>query len=356
MKARFISFICVVFFLFSCEDSLTKVNLIEKKEIRITNLLNPQYSFPVGSSVKENMLVLQDVYDMSSLICFDLDSSQSIIEGRALPSFNNLRFHKLYYKNKDSIFGFNDTTRNLQILKGLELSSSDSLSACSNLQMPLRGDDTFIAMPYNPSGFRDLQEVYESAPILLYNYKNSIAKPIGIYPQAYVSDTKDYYDCSPKVSFNEKGLVYAFGADHYIYSYEEGEGFKTFKAKSKYVKYFREYPEDKAFDLVYLKKYNYEEPRYLDVIYDPFRQLYYRIVKHRSKYKRGEGMLPSNWSVIVLDKNMEKIGEVLFDNPLYSTQIIAPAKGGLYIHKNYSDGASVVPGEKKLALFDIVYE
>lgn len=359
MRIKFIALICVALFLDSCSDSAPTVKFVERKDVRVTNL-NAQYFFPVGSPVKDNVLVLQDIYNLSSLVSVQLDSSQSIIEGRAVPSFNDLplQFHQLYYKNEDSLFGFDDDTQKLLLLKGGEVSFSYPFNPGANPQMPLRGSGTFVAIPNSlaSDSARSMQESYEAQPIMLYNYKNAVAKPVGVYPQAYISGLKDYYDFSPKVSFNKEGLVYAFGADHYIYSYKEGRELQSFKAKSKYIRHFQEYPEDKNFDLVYLKKYNYEEPRYLDVIYDPFRQLYYRIVKHRSRYRRGVAKLPSNWSVIVLDKNMEKLGEVLFDDPLYSSQIIVPSKDGLYVRKNFKDQASVKPGEMILTLFDLVYE
>ena len=111
-------------------------------------------------------------------------------------------------------------------------------------------------------------------------------------------------------------------------------------------------PEDRMFDMAYLKKYQFEEPKYDRLYYDKYRDNYYRIVKHRYKIDNNPEFDCENhtWSIIVIDADFNIIGEQKFKNCEYNYQVFFPAKEGLYLLQSNSD-----PQDKtiKLVLLEI---
>ncbi len=94
---------------------------------------------------------------------------------------------------------------------------------------------------------------------------------------------------------------------------------------SKFIDKFNPYPDSKTFDMLHLKNYLIEEPKYTDIIFDPWMDLYYRVVKHR--LEKGEKM-ENTWSVIVMDKKLDVQYEILFDYQ-YDPKIFVPTPFGI---------------------------
>lgn len=86
---------------------------------------------------------------------------------------------------------------------------------------------------------------------------------------------------------------------------------------------------------------NLEVARYGDVVYDPYRDVYYRFA-----YPRVELDTHVNWwgksvygrkkfSVLILNKDFEVIGETLFPESIYNSYVFFIHKDGLYISRDY---------------------
>ena len=140
-------------------------------------------------------------------------------------------------------------------------------------------------------------------------------------------------------TYDGKNFIYSFYVDEDILvtSIDHAE-VKRIKAKSKYINT----PDEKL---------NFESEsapikvltlaRYGDLIYDPYREVYYRFA-----YPKTELEDNVNWwgkaiygrkkfSVIILNKDFQVIGETLFPEAIYNPYASFVSKEGLYISRDY---------------------
>ena len=142
--------------------------------------------------------------------------------------------------------------------------------------------------------------------------------------------------------FNGKQFVYSFYMDEKIYitDIETDEEIKI-PIKSKYINElkFQKYPED----IGDTYKILIEMSRYGNLFYDRYRDVYYRFVhiggeppvdyeySLRELYFNGA----NQFSVIILDKDFNIIGETLFPKYTYDPSIAFVHKDGLYISDSH---------------------
>lgn len=138
--------------------------------------------------------------------------------------------------------------------------------------------------------------------------------------------------------FNGKEFVYSFYAseDIIVASADHSE-VKRVKVKSRYVDspaMGQEVSEKGA-------KLNLELARYGDLLYDPYREVYYRFAYPRVELDdkiqwRGKAVYGrKKFSVIILDKDFNIIGETLFPEAVYNSYVFFVHKDGLYISRDY---------------------
>lgn len=92
-----------------------------------------------------------------------------------------------------------------------------------------------------------------------------------------------------------------------------------------------------------------ETSSYGNIIYDKYRNIYYRIAYPDVEFEKDDDFLAvfrggrAQFSIIVLDKNLNIIGETLFPSNTYNPNILFVDKDGLYIstshykREDYSD-------------------
>ena len=89
-----------------------------------------------------------------------------------------------------------------------------------------------------------------------------------------------------------------------------------------------------------------ELPRYGDLIYDPYRKVYYRFAYPKVSLDRN-----TNWwgkavygrkkfSVMVLDEDFHVVGETLFPEGIYNSFVFFVNEDGLYISRDYKIGTA----------------
>lgn len=155
----------------------------------------------------------------------------------------------------------------------------------------------------------------------------------------------------PSFVVKDSTSVLSYPFDHYItvYDNENDSLVRRAFAKSRYVDEFvtssLEYEgAEKA------EKLMSEEPSYHDFIYDKYRGLYYRVVKHKQFYKDDSGLKnnygEAPWSIIVLDKNLAILAEIPFPSDKYDFTSVFIIQQGLLVR--LLDGRDF-----KFELFDI---
>lgn len=138
--------------------------------------------------------------------------------------------------------------------------------------------------------------------------------------------------------FNGKEFVYSFYAseDIIIASIDHSD-IKKVKAKSPYI----DSPTEKQESSEQGPKLNLELARYGDLIYDPYREVYYRFVYPKTTLEdninwRGKAVYGrKKFSVMILNKDFQIIGETLFPEAIYNSYVFFVHKDGLYISRDY---------------------
>lgn len=137
--------------------------------------------------------------------------------------------------------------------------------------------------------------------------------------------------------FDGKHFIYSFYYDENIYIASiEHDSIKKIPIKSKYF--------DKVIlpgELTATPQDFCENPWYGNLLYDKYRNIYYRISYPKESIDKNirPGELLSygrkNFSIIILDKNFNKIGETLFPDFTYNSRIMIILKDGLYISDSH---------------------
>lgn len=152
---------------------------------------------------------------------------------------------------------------------------------------------------------------------------------------------------------NATGFSRIFDGIRFIYSFSVSENIwvasvdhlqvRTVQVKSKYIGSSTDVQElsEKG------ARQNLELARYGDLIYDPYREVYYRFAYPEVSLDnhtdwRGKAVYGrKKFSVITLDKHFRIIGETLFPEAIYNSYVFFVHKDGLYISRDYgiSDGS-----------------
>lgn len=161
--------------------------------------------------------------------------------------------------------------------------------------------------------------------------------------------------------FDGTHFVYSFYADEHIYiAPVDHSKIEKVKVKSKYI------------DKIELKnppgdanagaKQNLEMARYGDLIYDEYRDVYYRFVYPDTELDPNKQWIKAavfgrkKFSVIVLDKEFNIIGETLFPESMYNSYVFFVNHEGLYISADYQINYDQSENEMNFELFKLIEE
>lgn len=146
---------------------------------------------------------------------------------------------------------------------------------------------------------------------------------------------------------NDTGFSRIFNGEDFVYSFYVNEDIiiasvdhskvRRIKVKSKYI----ESPTGIQERSEQGPKLNLELARYGDLVYDPYREVYYRFVYPKTSLEDnirwwGKSVYGRKlFSVIILNKEFEIIGETLFPEAIYNSYVFFVHKDGLYISRDY---------------------
>jgi len=114
----------------------------------------------------------------------------------------------------------------------------------------------------------------------------------------------------------EKNLVYSFAMNDTLFVVEKNGQIKRKCVRSEY---FIDFPPPTAEDMKMVdepERFATITPRYSNIFYNQWKKNYYRIAYHSQKLEAPDGtpntQTDNDWSVIVLDENLDLIEEVFF--------------------------------------------
>lgn len=210
---------------------------------------------------------------------------------------------------------------------------------------------------YNPSSHPYIPPVVIDDKIYITQNAVNHFHPIAETPVSVIIDTV-YKKCeslsltydiltADELQANDSRFSRAYNGKEFIYSFYVSEDIivasidhseiKKIKVKSKYI----DSPTARQEDTEQGPKLNLELARYGDLIYDPYREVYYRFAYPKTTLEDninwwGKAVYGrKKFSVIILDKDYQVIGETLFPESIYNSYVSFVHKDGLYISRDY---------------------
>jgi len=158
------------------------------------------------------------------------------------------------------------------------------------------------------------------------------------YPENYIKDGRKHIETS--IATDGDKMVYSFFGDHNLYVADHSEAnFQMKPAASKYLDSNLPYFPQNG-DRLANQKYLMASSRYEHLIYDSYREIYYRFAyPTMGELEENElSMLwqtPGDFVIMILDKELNLLGETYFDGGKYFPNNVFVAKDGLYISLNH---------------------
>lgn len=190
--------------------------------------------------------------------------------------------------------------------------------------------------------------------------KESKALPFDYpdYPGSEVKLKKYGMEGSYSRCYDGKRFVYSFHYDENIYvATPEHDSIRKIPVKSKY------------FDKVQLPDELTASPEdfcvnawYNNLLYDPYREVYYRIAYPHSTLDKGVRSMElvqfgrKNFSIIILDKDFRIVGETLFPDNTYNPGIMFVRPEGLYISDSHYLSPQFSDDILSFRMFELVEE
>jgi len=350
--------IILILFISSCSIKENKTNLIVSKSIkfRIDSSMN-FYSWQ--NQVKEidnNSFLFRRNSLNNEIVVYNISDTDNILkrikfkkEGvNSIPRLNGFHFH-----NWDSIFVSTSYINTMYL--------SDSSGTIYNKVSALnQGQKTMMTDNRNPFFFNKNKIYSNSIPPFYGEYKDVFnnatldavfdfnldmyeTTPV-MYPKEYLKD-HSYWSVDQIMyyrTYNPKrqNIIYSFPISDslLIYDLNNSKSLKKYSAKSQKIKYVDDY---KNAENAFHKTYKYTQAQYSSVIYDIYRDIYYRVAILPSdnipeiKNKRNRmNYFSRKFSIITLDSNFNIISEDIFSEGKFNLIDFFVDKEGLWISSN----------------------
>ncbi len=289
-------------------------------------------------------------YNSNNLVFFDLKNLNIESQTKIKYGFETLKirnFDSIYYFPSESN-SFRQIDTSGKIINELDISKVYSASRqylCYYFDMDLEnpGFHLFMDLSYDyaPSDF------YKQ-PKLLSVKINDNFKAVKFdtsieYPQKF-KEGNEFLSFYPRFVVVNGYIYYSFEKDHNIYKYDyDGKLVIQKEIKSKYIDKF--IPIDtKESNVAFSSLYQIEEPTYLDMYYDRYRDLFYRVCLHRIKVRNEDGTVndynDKAWSIQMFDNNLRFVKEIKMDNNLTRFFDVIP-EGIVVLNKSTDDSQLV---------------
>lgn len=167
--------------------------------------------------------------------------------------------------------------------------------------------------------------------------RKQIIRTYGQYPEVY--QRRDYFslfDDPSAIVVGQKAYL-SFGPDNGVYVHDILTGDLIESACGRSTSFpgtFQGIPIDKQ-NVQDMVNYETTAPLYLKLMYDPWRNVFYRFCKHAQPLKGEGGKMnhrwQGQWSILLLDDQLQTIGEYSIDGAAYDMLFSFVSEDGLNI-------------------------
>jgi len=157
---------------------------------------------------------------------------------------------------------------------------------------------------------------------------------INKYPK--FDDTYKSFIGSYSRTNNGKEFIYSFPRLNEIYIQKEDGTYLKHHCPSKFQKGNLDWIANRSDPVAIQKENRIQNPKYGSIIFDKYRKLIYRIYIPGYNLEQGDSVdkyaeFPAVFSIIILDENLNMIGETLMPNKTYDPNMTFVAKEGIFV-------------------------
>lgn len=173
------------------------------------------------------------------------------------------------------------------------------------------------------------------------NQKNNNSFLFADFPASYKAGNL-YLDPYAKSCINNKQqIISSFSAsDTLLIHSQDGRLLSRATTRSKHSKPIKPKELEKILDSKYTMEYALTNGAYRQLLFDPYRDCYYRVYKHPVTILNREGKIRNAeeipWSIIVLNNKFKQINEIEFSPADLSPNWIIPSNQGIYISQSHA--------------------
>lgn len=183
------------------------------------------------------------------------------------------------------------------------------------------------------------KDEWDKIPIFAYAdlHKKKLGWTELRYPSIFNKDEIDYILYDPEISYTYTGkeVVVSLGQYDSIFVSSNFKHKKAYNAKSHYLPHVRPVSQNLQIDLFKTIHDRGLQPHYHHLMYDKYRKVFYRFaLMPDDNIKPFSNNPHQSFSIIILNKDYEIIGETKFPGNTYAHHLCFVGKKGLYISEN----------------------
>ena len=189
-----------------------------------------------------------------------------------------------------------------------------------------------------------------------YNIKTGkqLRYPIN-HPNVAMGKDKILYSEQSFLKIGNK-VVLSYMLGHQVFVSIDNGPWQVYDIKSSFVK--KRFSRPKASNIVDVMKEYDEAPAYLVLVYDKYRQVYYRFVYPGITVEPGDDVMKLGefrriFSVMVMDEDFNILGETLMPENTYNSNMFFINEAGLWISTNHPDNPDFDEDVIKFQLFTL---
>ncbi len=213
---------------------------------------------------------------------------------------------------------------------------------------PILDGDKMIVKAHIEGDYREMTQSYLQQLPLGYsiNLNTGKVEAMGItYPYDYMPNGMKFFEYS-MASDGDK-IVFSLFGDHRLFFSERGQ-LQTLNSVNASSEFLDEILPIFPISGERMDTYGYlfASDHYESLLYDSFRNVYYRIAVPKAEFSSEEELrdlrtAQLKFSVIVLNRDLEVLGEHLFEDEMYLPQNIFIGSAGLYVSTNHPKNTNV---------------
>lgn len=314
---------------------------------------NELFAYSIYEDKNKNKYFSFQNRSSNTILVYDL-KTQDLMFKLELPidGNNGIGFANGYYiHNWDSIYIPNRDIKEISLIsKDLIVSNKYTYETDNaNKELSLFDFSTFYYKPAEVIG--DKMYIYSGPNRYIANDPVSVefnintgdfkALPFNYpeYPGSEISLKKYGLETAFSRCFDGEKFIYSFYYDEYIYVTQPAhKDIQKIPVKSKYFNKVQLPNELMASPIDFC-----ENSWYGNLLYDKYRKVYYRIAYPKTEIEKEKNIRPAdlicygrkNFSIIILDKQFNVIGETKFPDYIYNSGVMMILEDGLYISDSH---------------------